>query len=304
MVAHGGNPPAEGSGEDTMYEEFILRKTEKGNIQGYEWPLEKPRKVVCIVHGIGEYGGRYDRVAEAFRKHGMSVLALDLRGHGGSLGRRGHCAPRKDVLDDVSSLIELAGKRYPGVPLVLYGHSMGGNIALDYRFRGLLNDRPAGYIISAPWIRLVRPIPKALYRTVKLLAGLAPSFTIGSSIDESLLGNPEQVKPFVDNPRVHTRISLQCAVDGFETGLAMENGQCDDDRRAADIPMLLMHGSQDGICDIEGSRRIARRLKERGDKVTYIEWEGLYHEIHNGSDVSTGDEVIARTVDWTEKLPG
>lgn len=285
-----------------MYDKFILRDLEDGIIRGYSWHLEKPDKVICIVHGIGEYGGRFDRVAEAFREKNMAVCALDLRGHGESLGRRGDCAPRSSVLDDVSALLRYAEEKYPGTPLVLYGHSMGGNIVLDYRARGEMNDHPAGYIISAPWVRLVRPVPALLYKAVKLLSRIAPSFTIGSDINEANLGNPEKVRPFKDNPMVHNRISALCAVDGFDKGIGFEDGTAEDNRRAAKIPTLLMHGSEDRICDVNGSRRIAERLQAQGDDLTYIEWDGLFHEIHNGNETSTGDEVIAEMLRWAQEL--
>lgn len=285
-----------------MYDKFVLRNLEEGIIRGYSWYLEDPEKVICIVHGIGEYGGRFDRVAEAFRDKNMAVCALDLRGHGESLGKRGDCAPRNSVLDDVSELLRYAEEKYPGKPLVLYGHSMGGNIVFDYRARGEMNDHPAGYIISAPWVRLVRPVPPLLYKAVKLLSRIAPSFTIGSDINEANLGNPEKVKPFKDNPMVHNRISALCAVDGFDKGIGFEDGTAEDDRRAANIPTLLMHGSEDRICDVNGSRRIAERLQAQGDDLTYIEWEGLFHEIHNGNETSTGDEVIAEMVGWAQDL--
>lgn len=139
-----------------MYENFILQQFENGKLEGYSWNVDDPEKVICIVHGIGEYGGRFDRVAEAFRERNMAVLAFDLRGHGKSLGKRGHCAPRKDVLSDVSTLIEYAQAIYPEKKLILYGHSMGGNIVLDYRSRGRLNGEVAAYIVTAPWVRLVR----------------------------------------------------------------------------------------------------------------------------------------------------
>ena len=214
------------------------------------------------VHGIGEYGGRFDRVAEAFREKNMAVLAFDLRGHGKSLGKRGHCAPRKDVLSDVSTLIEYAQAIYPEKKLILYGHSMGGNIVLDYRSRGRLNGEVAAYIVTAPWVRLVRPVPALLYKAVKFLSRVAPSVTIGSEINEADLGNLDCVKPFNDHPLVHNRISALCAVDGFETGQKLESGQLENNGRAKQIPLLLMHGEKDKICDVAGSRNIAARMKE------------------------------------------
>ena len=285
-----------------MYENFILQQFETGKLEGYSWKVEDPEKVICIVHGIGEFGGRFDRVAEAFRKQNMAVLAFDLRGYGKSLGKRGHFAPRKDVLSDVSTLIEYAQELYPGKKLILYGHSMGGNIVLDYRSRGRLNGELSAYIVTAPWVRLVRPVPNIVYKAVKLLSRIAPSVTIGSEVNEADLGHPDSVKPFNDHPLVHNRISALCAVDGFETGQKLEDGTLENNGRAKQIPLLLMHGEKDRICDVAGSRTIADRMKADGENVEYIEWGGLYHEIHNGGSESKGDEVIAKTVEWAKKI--
>lgn len=72
-----------------MYDKFVLRELDNGIIQGYLWHVENPDKVVCIVHGIGEYGGRFNRVAERFKERNIAVVALDLRGHGCSVEKRG-----------------------------------------------------------------------------------------------------------------------------------------------------------------------------------------------------------------------
>ena len=119
-----------------MYRNYVLRKLKDGIINGYLWDVNEPDKVICIVHGIGEYGGRFDRVVEVLREKNMAAAAMDLRGHGSSAGKKGHCAPRKDVLDDVTELIRFARTKYPAKKVILYGHSMGGNIVLDYRSRG------------------------------------------------------------------------------------------------------------------------------------------------------------------------
>ena len=285
-----------------MFETFKLRKVEQGSIEGYHWKLENPKKVVCIIHGIGEHGGRYDRVATRFNEAGFAVLAMDLRGHGKSLGKQGECAPRADVLDDVSALITCAQLMYPGVPLILYGHSMGGNIALDYRSRGGMNDVPAAYLISAPWIRLVHPIPEPAYWGVRVLSKIMPRFTVGSAVDESALGNPESVKPYTEDPLVHNRISALCAVDGFEVGRKLARGKLEDNGRAAKIPTMLMHGGDDQICDPQATRHLAARLNKLGHMVKHIEWQGLFHEIHNGGGESTGDEVIDRMIEFIQSI--
>ena len=161
-----------------MYQLFDL-EGRNAKIVGYHYVCENPNHVVVLIHGIGEHAGRFARVSDYFNKEGIAVVSMDLRGHGRTEGKRGHCAPREDVLKDIDALIEYAQKLYPGVPLVMYGHSMGGNITLDYRARGGHNDIPCGYIISAPWIRLVRPVTGVLFRTVELLSRLMPEMTVG-----------------------------------------------------------------------------------------------------------------------------
>ena len=275
-----------------MYETFTLKETEKGIIKGYHWPLAEPVRVVCIVHGIGEYGGRYDRVASAFNKKGIAVFSMDLRGHGDSQGPLGHCAPRAEVLKDISELLLYAKKHYPGKDIILYGHSMGGILVLDYRSRGEFNDMPSKYLISAPWVRLAKPVTGPLYGIVKLMSKIAPSACISSDVDEELLGNPESVQPYNDNPMVHNRISFLCAIDGFDTGKALEEGALECNGKADAIPTMIMHGTDDGICNIEGTRKVYENLKRKGNNVQMIEWPEFLHEIHNGNAVSKGDEVI------------
>ena len=282
-----------------MYENFCLKTVGDADkkIAGYHWKKEDPEHVVCIIHGIGEYAGRYDRVATAMQNAGNAVLSMDLRGHGISFGKRGHCAPRKEVLKDVDELISYAQKLYPEKPLILYGHSMGGNITLDYRKRGEKNHIPAGYIVSAPWVELVRPVTGTLYAAVKALSKVAPSLTISSGVSSKELGNPSVVGNYEKDPLVHMKISTLCAVDGFDTGTAMAEGKLQDNGGAEGTPMLLMHGTEDRICSIEGSRKVAAI-----ESCQYIEWPGLYHEIHNGGEDSTGDEVIEKAIQWIQAL--
>lgn len=283
---------------------YTLFDFEKRNceVQGYHFPCENPDYVVCLIHGIGEYAGRFARLADYFNKEKIAIVSMDLRGHGRSRGVRGACAPRTEVLQDIDALIEYAGKLYPNVPIVMYGHSMGGNITLDYRARGSRNDVPIGYIISAPWIRLVRPVGGALLTAVKLLTKIAPNLKIKSEFPEEQLGNVEYVRPYKENPLVHPYVTALCAYEGFTIGNALESGTNEDNGRAKKTACLLMHGTSDLICDIQGSREFAKLQDPK--YFTMVEWEGYYHEIHNGGpDGQTGEEVILRAIEFIKGLP-
>ena len=275
-----------------MYENFAFPERDKA-VTGYHFSCENPSHVLCLIHGIGEHAGRYKRMARILAEKGIAIVSMDLRGHGISSGVRGDTAPRREVLADVDALIMRAKTLYPGLPITLYGHSMGGNIGLDYMMRGSKNYIPAKYIISAPWIKLVMSVPGPLLPLIRTAAKIAPKATISQNIDEKDLGNPDYVKPFKKDPLVHSRISLRCAVDGFDIGTAIYKGSHPDNGGAADKPFLLMHGDADKICDVEGSRRLAERLSQR-ENFTYVEWTGYCHEIHNGGKEDTGEAVIEK----------
>jgi alpha-beta hydrolase superfamily lysophospholipase len=93
-------------------------------------PDHEARRAVFIVHGLAEHAGRYQHVAEGFTDRGWSVVAADLRGHGQTTGKRGHAASIDQLMDDVHFVIVDATNRFDIHEWLLYGHSMGGAIAL------------------------------------------------------------------------------------------------------------------------------------------------------------------------------
>ena len=122
------------------------------------WHADAPRGRVLLVHGLGEHGGRYDRLAGALAARGYSSLIADLRGHGESGGRRGY-VPSFDVfVEDLALAAADAERSLPGNGrLFYYGHSMGGLVLTRY----LQVKRPdtPGVIISAPWFGTAVPVP-------------------------------------------------------------------------------------------------------------------------------------------------
>jgi alpha-beta hydrolase superfamily lysophospholipase len=101
------------------------------------WTIDAPRALVLISHGASEHSGRYDRFARALNEAGFAAVALDHRGHGGTgaatgAGVMGPGGGRA-VVDDLHALRTTAeAKLGPGVPVFLFGHSMGTLVALAY----------------------------------------------------------------------------------------------------------------------------------------------------------------------------
>ena len=110
-------------------------------VHAMEWlPQGQPRAVVQIVHGVAEYVGRYDHVARFLTERGFLVCGEDHLGHGKTVddGKYGYFGPRGGwdlVVRDIRRMRELQGEKYPGVPYVMLGHSMGSFLTRTYLIR-------------------------------------------------------------------------------------------------------------------------------------------------------------------------
>jgi len=101
-----------------------------GEIFYRRWdPDDEVRRIVMIVHGYAEHSGRYAHVAEALASRGAVVIAEDHIGHGHSAGERALITDFEHVVDDLQTLAGLALATFPGAPLIVAGHSMGGLLA-------------------------------------------------------------------------------------------------------------------------------------------------------------------------------
>ena len=228
--------------------------------------------MVCLVHGHGEHVGRYSHVADALNQEGYALVAIDLRGHGRSEGKRGHVPSYEALMDDVAWLIDDAKLRFPDVPCFLYGHSMGGNLVLNF----CLRRRPqlAGVIATSPWLQTAFDPPAWRLLLARVMNVLWPSLTVSNQLDFGDLSHSEDViRAYRDDPFVHDRISARLFVSVNNAGKwAIEH--------ASDfsLPLLLMHGSADKITSPDATVRFSRSVQ--GD-CTFKLWDGLYHEIHN-----------------------
>jgi acylglycerol lipase len=251
--------------------------------------IEDPQAVVCLVHGLGEHAGRYNHVADRLNDAGFAVLALDLRGHGLSEGKRGH-TPSLDVLhEDISHLTQTAKERFPGKPVFLYGHSLGGLLSLGF----VLSHRPelAGVVVSGLPMRTTLHQQKLKIAIAKILGRALPAVTISSGLDPSTIcSDRDVVYAYTCDPLVHDRISY-----GMGILLLSEVGRLDAQAAGFPLPLLIMHGRNDQLGFVEGSEEFARRVKRN---CTFKVWEGLGHEIHNEPGK---DEVLDFTIGWLNK---
>jgi acylglycerol lipase len=263
-------------------------KTSDGlTIYAKQWTSAQPPKaVICLMHGMGEHIGRYDWLAEQLNQQGFDVLGCDQRGHGKSEGPRGHFPDFEIFMNDVDALLQAAQQRYPQVPRVLYGHSMGGNLVANY----LLRRQPrqlAGAVLSSPYLQLAfQPSAVKLWMG-RLMKGIWPGLSLDSGLDASGISrNVQVVETYLSDPLVHSKISAKMGIELIETGQwALDHAA------ELTVPTLVYHGNQDRLTSFEASRQFA----EGSPMATFVAWEGLFHETHNEPEK---DQVIAQLGAW------
>ena len=248
-------------------------------------PEGPPRAAVTLVHGFGEHCGRYRHVAAALTGAGYAVVTGDHRGHGKSGGLRGHTPSYEALLDDVDGLARAAAERFAGLPQFVYGHSMGGNVTLNY----LLRRRPAldGAVVTSPWLRLAFEPPKLQVLLGRAMDRIYPALIQDTGLDtEGLSRDPAVGAAYIADPLVHSKISARMYAALYAAGLwALEH--------AAELrlPLLLMHGGADPITSAAASQEFAARAPG----CTFKRWDGLRHEMHNEPEQA---DVLAEIVGW------
>jgi len=139
-------------------EEFSWTTKDQLKLFAQAWtPEGEVKAVLALVHGLGEHSGRYQDVARTLNREGYALFGFDLRGHGRTEGPRGHFSYTA-ALDDVDRLINEAQKLFPGKPVFLYGHSMGGNLVLYYAMKRMPTCL-FGIISTSPALGTAKPVP-------------------------------------------------------------------------------------------------------------------------------------------------
>jgi len=182
---------------------FETKNAADGTIlRGQVWAAKNPKGVMSLVHGFGEHSGRYANMAAYLNSKNISVVTLDLRGHGRSDGRRGYCPNYGDLLGDVDALLAKSREIHPNLPHILYGHSMGGGLVLNHQLKSSNSDM-ACIIASAPFIKPADVIAGPQRAIVKFLGKITPKMSLGNKIDGSKISRlPEEQEAYLSALRL------------------------------------------------------------------------------------------------------
>ena len=154
-----------------------MRARDGLELRTYLWPAGgTPFAHLLLVHGIAEHAGRYRHVAMQLARAGITTHAYDQRGFGASGGHRAYVDRWSQYHDDVEDRLAEVRSAADGLPVVLYGHSMGGLIALGYTLADPPRPLPDLLVLSAPAIDAAVPVWKR--GLADILGGVRPRFAV------------------------------------------------------------------------------------------------------------------------------
>lgn len=248
-------------------------------------PAVNPKAIILFVHGHGEHSLRYVPWAKRFAYHGFVIQSWDHIGHGQSEGQRGHIKYFEQLLFEIDLAISKIHQEYPKLPIILYGHSMGGNIALNYAI-----NRPARLnllVVTSPWLNLANPPSPFMEAVSSVMNFIAPFIQIKSTVKpEQISQIPEEVEKYATDPLNHGLITPRLYTSiRKSTSFILKNAE------KITIPTLLMHGGGDTITSHETTSELSHRIP----KATYIEWSGCFHELHHEA---VRDDVFNAILSW------
>ena len=258
-------------------------------LYGRLWIPDVPMDaLVVMVHGVGEHSGCYDDVAEKFTLQSFGFLAFDLRGHGRSSGIRGH-ASIKVIKEDLQVIIKKMCKKFPDTPIVLFGHSMGGHVVLNYAVDKKIKVQ--GIISSSPWLKLVKPPMSLLVMAAKWASPIVPWITVRTGVRGNQLSQGStKRKSTKTDPLLHKKISI-----GFFSDLWANSKVILQNKHRLNIPLLLMHGTADTLTSYQASKSFAQNS---GEFTTFKQWSDMHHDLLNDEG---NEDVFQYVVKWLSK---
>ena len=247
------------------------------------WPATgAPWARLLIVHGLAEHSGRYEHVGERLAAGGIDVHAADQRGFGASGGRRAWVDRWSQLHDDIEHRVAGLRAEVPALPVVLYGHSLGGLIALGYVLDG--RSLPDALVLSAPAVGA--SIPAWQRALVAGLSRIAPGTRLANRLPSDVLAKAPAVwADYIADPlnehRSTARFGALALAEQRRVAAAL-------DRLA--VPTLVIHGGEDRLVPtatselFESRRGVSRRV-----------YPGVRHELHNEPE---GPAVLDDVVAW------
>jgi acylglycerol lipase len=258
-----------------------------GKVQLFLWVhrrkdvSKKPARVLFLIHGFGEHGGRYLHVPHFLNDAIDVVIVPDLRGHGRSEGLRGHVEHFDQHVEDLEGLVRQSVEKetslYGKIQFHMLGHSMGGHVLLRLlpRLKGI---KISSASVSAPFLGIYGPVPVVKKTAAYVLANVWGSLQMSTNVDARTISRDEGViRAYQSDRLVHDKMTPR-----MFTSMVTAMGDTLKRVTGYDCPLLFQVPGQDRLVDQSKSLEYFERLQLPGKRLkTYPD---SFHEPMNDLD--------------------
>jgi alpha-beta hydrolase superfamily lysophospholipase len=254
-----------------------------------------PRAIINLVHGMQSHLGRYDALSEELARRGFIVIRQDLQGHGHSANVSGSFGEKdgwQAMLHDLRRMNHLAQKWFPGLPMIMFGHSMGSFLARDFASRypkeldGLILSGTAGenykIRIAYSYLATEYKIHGSMYDGHKYTNKMAEIFLkdIPNPVNSyAWCSTDEETCRMHEHDPLACHLTLGACFDVLKGLLGISGTSWA--KKVPDIPIYIFSGGADPVGDYGiGPAQVYAWLKGTGHKdVSLRIYPGKRHEM-------------------------
>ena len=293
-----------------------VQSPHRDDIQASVWlPAGRARAVIQVFHGMAEHIARYDRPATELARRGYAVVGHNHQGHGRETPREklGYFYDKDgwiNIMEDGYAVTQMIKKRFPGIPVVLLGHSMGSFLAREYVLR--YGDALGGLILSGTgWYPapvcsagalvagVANPKKPAPFVDKMAFSGNNKAFTPARTPFDWLSRDKAEVDRYIADPYCGFTFTGRAFRDFFEglralTKLERLNAM------PVKLPVYFMSGDRDPVGQMgKGVLEVAAQFRQAGlTDVSVHLYDGARHELFNETN---RDEVLHELTVWLDE---
>lgn len=248
----------------------------------YEWmPTTGHLKAIILgVHGLTLHGRRYRILARTLAVNGIGFVSMDMRGFGScKFDDSGREKPKDDMstinheksYQDIALLMQAIKSRYPQVPLIVLGESLGCTFCI--RLAGEYPSLVNGVVLSAPAVRVN---PKMYASESDIAAGLKALISnhhlvnLNAFFHDLVSPRPEVVQEMIEDPFIVKALSFH---DLISTDAFVDKTAGWASTTASNLPMLVIQGSNDKCVVPKHLTDMMMNMKSNDMRIA---WKGTY----------------------------
>lgn len=277
---------------NTQHHEAYFQSHDQNRLYYQKWtPVSSGKKPVLIfVHGLNEHSGRYQNPVDFFLKKGFSIYLFDQRGHGRSDGLRSYVQDFNHFMRDLDEFVAYVSSKELGKPLFLIGHSMGGQVVLNYI--SVYKHHLSGAIVSSPNVRVAMKIPPLKKTAAQALGKVFPKLTLANEIDPKWVCRDHQVvREYKKDTLVSKKTTLKLLLE-----ILRNQEKIMSLAERIQLPLFMMHAGADEITSPVGTQEFFEKVPGKNKELKI--YEGFYHELFN----EIGKEEVFEDMErWIKK---